>query len=312
MSALQEVLDEYLAARRALGHKLLLCGRLLQRFVTFADSVGATHITAEVALAWAMQPVKAQPAQWANRLAMVRRFARYCQAIEPRTIVPPDDLLPHRYRRPSSPYIYRDGEIAALIEAAKRLPSRSGLRPKTFATLFGLYVATGMRCNEPLRLDRSDVDLANGVLTIRGTKFGKSRYVPVHPSTQQALQTYARCRDRWCASPISPSFFLSERGTRLTEWAVRWTFVKLSREIGMRGADDSRGPRLHDFRHRLAVATLLRWYHDGIDVERHLPQLATYLGHSHITDTYWYLTATPELLHQALLRVEQSQPDSLP
>jgi integrase/recombinase XerD len=180
MSALQEALDEYLAARRALGHKLLLSGRLLKRFVTFADSAGATHITAEIALAWAMQPAKAQPAQWANRLAMVRRFARYCHAIEPRTIVPPDDLLPHRYRRPSFPYIYRDNEIAELIVAAKRLPSRSGLRPQTFATLFGLYAATGMRCNEPLRLDRSDVDLANGVLTIRGTKFGKSRYVPVH------------------------------------------------------------------------------------------------------------------------------------
>jgi integrase/recombinase XerD len=130
MSALQEVLDEYLAARRALGHKLLVPGRLLQRFVTFADSAGATHITAEIALAWAMQPAKAQPAQWANRLALVRRFARYCQAIEPRTIVPPDDLLPHRYRRPSSPYIYRDNEIAELIAAARRLPSGSGLRPQ--------------------------------------------------------------------------------------------------------------------------------------------------------------------------------------
>lgn len=312
MSALQEALDEYLAARRALGHKLRLSGRLLMGFVSFADSAGATHITAEIALAWAMQPAKAQPAQWANRLAMVRRFARYCHAIEPRTIVPPDDLLPHRYRRPSLPYIYRDNEIAELIVAAERLPSRSGLRPQTFVTLLGLYAAAGMRCNEPLRLDRSDVDLANGVLTIRGTKFGKSRYVPVHPSTREALQTYAMCRDRWCPNPISPSFFLSERGTRLTEWAVRWTFVKLSREIGLRGADDSRGPRLHDFRHRLAVTTLLRWYHEGIDVERHLPQLATYLGHSHITDTYWYLTATPELLQQALLRVEQSQPDSLP
>jgi integrase/recombinase XerD len=312
MSALQEILDEYLAARRALGHKLRLAGRLLQRFVTFADSAGATYITAEIALAWAMQPVKAQPAQWANRLAMVRRFARYCHAIEPRTIVPPDDLLPHRYRRPSSPYIYRDSEIAALIEAAKRLPSSSGLRPQTFATLFGLYAATGMRCSEPLRLDRSDVDLANGVLTVRDTKFGKSRYVPVHPSTQQALRTYAMCRDRRFPNPVSPSFFLSERGTRLTEWAVRWTFVKLSREIGLRGADDAHGPRLHDLRHSLAVATLLRWYRDGVDVERHLPQLATYLGHGHITDTYWYLTATPELLQQALLRVEQSQSGGLP
>jgi len=306
MSPLQAALDEYLAARRALGHKLRLAGRLLQRFVAFAESSGATCITTEIALAWAMQPAKAQPAQWANRLAMVRRFARYCSAIDPRTIVPPTDLLPHRYRRPSSPYIYRDEEIIRLIDAAKRLPSTISLRPQTYAALFGLYAATGMRCNEPLRLDRGDADLVNGVLTVRDTKFGKSRYVPLHPSTQHALQAYAACRNHLCPNPVSPSFFLSERGTRLTEWAVRWTFVKLSREIGLRGADDSHGPRLHDLRHRLAIVTLLRWYHDGVDVERHLPELSTYLGHAHITDTYWYLTATPELLHSALLRVEQS------
>jgi integrase/recombinase XerD len=150
----------------------------------------------------------------------------------------------------------------------------------------------------------------DGVLTIRDTKFGKSRYVPVHLSTQGALQHYATCRDRLCHNPASPSFFLSDRGTRLTEWSVRWTFVKLSHEIGLRGAGDSRGPRLHDLRHRLAVNTLLRWYRDGTDVEGHLPELSTYLGHAHITDTYWYLSATPELLHHALLRLERSEQES--
>jgi integrase len=205
MSALQEALDEYLAARRALGHKLRLSGRLLQRFVAFADSCGATFISTEIAVAWAMQPTKAHPAQWANRLGMVRRFARYCSAIDPRTAVPPDDVLPHRYRRPAAPYIYRDDEVIRLVEAAKQLPSSIGLRPQTFATLFGLYAATGLRCNEPLRLDRGDVDLMNGVLTVRDTKFGKSRYVPVHPSTQHVLQVYATCRDQSC--PGQPKLF---------------------------------------------------------------------------------------------------------
>lgn len=306
MSPLQTALDEYLAGRRALGHKLRLSGRLLQRFVEFADNTGVTCITTELALEWATKPTDAQPAQWANRLGMVRRFAMYCRAIDPRTVVPPPDLLPHRYRRPA-PYVYRDDEITQLLEAATRLPAVTGLRPHTYATLFGLYVATGMRCNEPLQLDRDQVDLVDGVLTIRGTKFGKSRYVPIHPSTQHALQRYAICRDRLCRNPDSASFFLSERGRRLTEWSVRWTFVKLSREIGLRGADDARGPRLHDLRHRLAIVTLFRWYRDGVDVERHLPKLSTYLGHAHITDTYWYLTATPELLHRALLRVEQAE-----
>lgn len=160
MSPLQSALDEYLAGRRALGHKLRLSGRLLQRFVEFADHAGATCITTELAVEWATQPADAKPAQWANRLGMMRRFAQYCSAIDPRTAVPPPDLLPHRYRRPA-PYVYRDDEIARLLEAATRLPAVTGLRPHTYTTLFGLYVATGMRCNEPLQLDRDQVDLAD-------------------------------------------------------------------------------------------------------------------------------------------------------
>ena len=311
MSKLQAALDEYLAVHRALGVKLRLSGRLLQRFVDFAHSKGAAYITSELAMAWATQPAAAQPAQWANRLGMVRRFARYCSANDPRTNVPAPALLPHRYRRPE-PYVYRDEEITRLLEAARRLPPADGLRPHTFVTLFGLYVVTGMRANEALRLDRDDVDLVNGVLTIRDTKFGKSRYVPLHPSTQRALQRYATRRDRCCPNPATPSFFVSERGTRLTEWCVRWTFVKLSREIGLRAPGDSRGPRLHDLRHRLAINTLLRWYRRGVDVGRHLPELSTYLGHAHITDTYWYLTATPQLLRYALDSVERSKQGGRP
>lgn len=306
MSKLQAALDEYLAIHRALGVKLRLSGRLLQRFVDFAERQGASYVTAELALAWAKQPPSVQPAQWANRLGMVRRFAQYCSGNEPRTIVPSQDLLPHRYHRPG-PYLYHDEQIRCLLKAARRLPSVTGLRPHTFATLFGLYAAAGLRANEALRLDRDDVDLVDGVLRIRETKFGKSRYVPLHPSTRRALQRYAARRDRCCRDLNTPSFFVSERGTRLTEWCVRWTFVKLSHEIGLRGPGDSRGPRLHDLRHRLAIATLLRWYRNGVDVERHLPQLSTYLGHAHITDTYWYLTATPELMRYALRRVERNE-----
>lgn len=306
MNKLQSALDEYLAVRHALGHKLRLSGRLLQRFIEFADRQGAEYITSDLSLAWATQPTAAQPAQWANRLGMVRRFAQYCSVRDPRTVVPSADLLPHRYHRPD-PYLYRDEEIKRLLEAAQRLPSAIGLRPYTFATLFGLYVATGLRANEPLHLDRNDVDLLNGVLTIRETKFGKSRYVPLHATTQQALRRYADRRDQCCHDPATPSFFISDRGTRLTEWCVRWTFVKLSQEIGLRGPDDSRGPRLHDLRHRLAINTLLKWYQHGVDVDRHMPELSAYLGHAHVTDTYWYLTATPKLLNFALQRVERSR-----
>jgi integrase/recombinase XerD len=306
MNELHAALQEYLSVRRALGVKLRLPGRLLERFVDFAEREGATVITTDLALRWATQPADAQPAQWANRLGMVRRFAQYRSAADPRTEVPAPDLLPFRTQRPL-PYLYSDEEVSRLLEAARQLPPATGLRPHTYATLFGLYALTGMRTNEPLQLDREDVDLTQGVLTVRGTKFGKSRYLPIHSSTQVVLQAYAERRDALCPHPLAPSFFLTERGSRLTEWSVRWTFVKLSRQSGLRGPQDSHGPRLHDFRHRFAINTLLQWYRDGHDVEQHLPALATYLGHTHVTDTYYYLTAVPELLHLAAQRVEQAK-----
>jgi len=206
-----------------------------------------------------------------------------------------------------APYLYSDEQIIRLLKAARQLPSTIGLRPHTYATLFGLYAATGLRANEALHLRRDDVDLLHGVLTIRDSKFGKTRYVPVHASTQCALQGYARLRDRLCCTPASPHFFLSDRGTRVTYDMLRWTFVKLSHQIGLRAPGDSHGPVLHGLRHRLAIQTLVTWYRRGIDVERHLPKLSTYLGHAHITDTQWYLTATPQLLRAALKCVERSE-----
>lgn len=305
MSKLSIALDEYLKVRRALGYKLHAQGRQLRQFVEFADRAGADFVTPELALKWAVQSTKVQPIWRARRLGMVRQFARHCSAADHRTVVPSPDLLPYQYRRPA-PYIYRDEQITRLLEAAQRLPSRMGLRSHTYTTLLGLYVVTGMRCNEALQLDRDDVDLIDGVVTVRNAKFGKSRYVPLHRTAKLALQRYAAHRDRICRKPTSPSFFLSERGTRPSQAAVEDTFVKLSCEIGLRRNGDSRGPRIHDLRHRFATATLLRWYRRGDDVEQHLPELSTYIGHARVIDTYWYLTSTPELLHYALRRVERS------
>ena len=305
MSKLSMALDEYLKVRRCLGYKLHTQGRLLRQFVEFADRARADFITAELALEWAMQSNKTQPIWRARRLGMVRQFARHCSSADPRTVVPSPDLLPYQYRRPA-PYIYRDEQITQLLEAAQRLPSPMGLRSYTYTTLFGLYVDTGLRCNEALQLARDDVDLIEGVVTVRNTKFGKSRYVPLHPTAKLALQRYAARRDRICRKPTSPCFFLSERGTRLSQTAVKDTFVKLSRQIGLRRDGDSRGPRIHDFRHRFATVTLLRWYRRGVDVEQHLPALSTYIGHARVIDTYWYLTSTPELLHHARRRIERS------
>ena len=305
MNTLRRLLREYLTLRRALGYKLYWQGLQLQHFIEFAERANATHITSDLALKWATQDADASRSWWTKRLDIVRCFARYCSARDPRTLVPPPGLLPHRHRR-QSPYLYRDEDIRRLLTAARKLPSGVGLRSHTFETLFGLYVATGLRTSEALRLDRDDVDLEQGVLTIRDTKFGKARYVPVHPSTRRALQRYARTRDRLCPHPASPSFFLSDRGTRLIPRTVQRMFVQLSREVGLRTPRGSRRPRVHDFRHRLAISTLTRWHRQGADVERRLPTLSAFLGHVLLTDTQWYLTATPTLLRSVLLRVARS------
>ena len=172
--------------------------------------------------------------------------------------------------------------------------------------MFGLLVVTGMRISELVGLDNDDVDLAGGLLTIRHSKFRKSRCLPLHLTTQQALGRYVEQRDHVYPLPQSPSFFVSEQGTRLLACTVRATFVQLSRQIGLRSPSDSHGPRLHDFRHRFAVQTLVRWYQEDVDVDRHLPELSTYLGHVKVSDTYWYLSATPELLGLATQRLEQA------
>lgn len=306
MNLLRNLLEDYLGVRRALGFKLYNVGLNLQQFVCFLERESASVITTELALRWATQPLNAHPAYWASRFGMVRGFAHYVSATDPRTEILPQGLLPYRYRR-KPPYIYSEEEITRLIQAAQQLPSTIGLRPHTYSALFGLLAVTGMRISEPLGLDRDDVDLTHGALTIRQTKFGKSRWLPIHPSTQQALADYACLRDRLCRKPKCPGYFISEQGTRLTQWAARWTFVQLSHQIGLRGPEDRYGPRLHDLRHRFAVCTLLTWYRSGVNVEQHLPELSTYLGHAHVTDTYWYLTATPELLALAAQRLDRTE-----
>ncbi len=216
MNTLRNLLEEYLGVRQALGFKLYNVGLNLQQFVCFLERESAPVITTELALRWATQSLHAHPAYWASRLGMARRFAQYVSAADPRTEIPPQGLLLSRYRR-KRPYIYSEEEITRLIQAARQLPSTIGLRPHTYCTLFGLLAVTGMRISEPIALDRDDVDLTHGALTIRQTKFGKSRWLPLHASTQKALADYACLRDRLCRKPKCPGFFISEQGTRLTQ-----------------------------------------------------------------------------------------------
>jgi len=305
MNTLRQAVREYLEMRRGLGFKLHDAGRLLLKFVTFMDQHHTSFITSQLALAWAQQPSNVQPVEWAHRLSLVRVFARHRSATDPRTEIPPDGLLPYRPKR-ARPYLYSDQEIRALLRAALALPSRDGLRPWTYYCLLGLLSVSGLRLGEVQNLELQDVDLRAALLTIRSSKFGKSRLVPLHPSTRDALADYLRRRHRrWATRPVSSYVFVSNRGTRLGRAAIHLTFYELSRQIGLRGPSDHHGPRLHDLRHRFAVRTLLRWYRAGKDPERELPILSAYLGHVHVSDTFWYLSAWPELMREAMSRLER-------
>ncbi len=314
MSELRQAMDEYLTLRRSLGFELREPETVLRCFVAFAEREGASYIATDLVLRWTRQPSRAQPATWASWVAMVRRFARWWSATDPRTEVPPEGLLPHRFRR-QRPYIYSDDEIERLVRAAAQLSSANGMRALAFSTFFGLLAATGMRLSEGLALDRSDVDLDQGILTVRRAKFGKSRLVPLHASTREALESYAAQRDRILRRVETPAFFVSEHGRRITQWSARYNFARVSQQIGLRQpVGDYRhghGPRLHDLRHRFAVRTLIEWYRTGLDVEREIPKLATYLGHVHVNDTYWYIEAVPELLQLATERLMQQRQEEL-
>jgi integrase len=312
MSAPGARLQDYLAMRRALGFRLVETELYLKDFCAFMDRRGRTVVTAQLAVEWATAPANIRPTSWAGRLTTVRQFARYLTAFEPGTEVPGTRLLPFRPKR-SKPYLYSLREIRQLMAAAERVPSRQALRPWTVRTLLGLLAVTGMRLGEALALKREDVDLQAGVLTIRGSKFQKSRLVPLHPSTTCALARYARRRDallderdaRRGQQLRDEHFLLTGRGRKFWSAEVHKAFYKVSRAVGLRGSGINRGPRLHDLRHRFATETLLRWSRSGLQIDREMPALTTYLGHSNISDTYWYLSAHPELMQHAAMRLER-------
>ena len=274
MTAIRDALARYLTVRRALGTRLQEPAMTLGYFVDFLDLQGSKFITTDLALRWACQPKHVQRATWARRLTMVRQFAAWLSAFDPRTEVPPKRILNARHRR-SKPYIYTEQEIDRLMIEAAFLPSPMGLRALTYVTLIGLLAVTGIRPGEVGALNLSDVDLKNGILVIRQTKFGKSRFVPIDDSTCSALSDYANRRNKLYARLQTNSFFVSERGTRLSLGSARRTFAKVSCAVGLRTAKGGRrigrGPRLQDFRHTFATRRIIKWYQAGLDVNRELP-----------------------------------------
>jgi integrase len=305
MSPLHYKLADYLRIRRALGYKLERAEKLLDQYLEYLDTLGAETVTIENAVAWATLPAVGKDGHWwAFRLSVVRGFAKYLHALDDAHRVPPADLLPNRVHR-AIPYLYSQEEILALMAATSGLHGE--LRQATYRTLIGLLSVTGMRVGEAIRLDRHDLDLRHGLLMVRGTKFGKSRELPVHDSTVDALRSYLRRRDRLCPEPVTDAALISPAGTRLLYTNVHATFRELRRRAGLAARSAACRPRIHDVRHTFAVRMLLGWYREGVVVQPRLPLLSTYLGHVHPKDTYWYLSSAPELLQLAAERLEHSQ-----
>lgn len=301
MNRLRASVDDYLTTRRAMGYRLERAGRLLPQFIDYLDDAGAATVTVEHAVTWATLPAGDKRNWWAERLSIVRGFATWLAAFDLATEVPPPDLLPRRSGR-TTPYICSPQEIGALLAAAGDIPTP--LRAATYQTLIGLLAVTGMRIGEAIALDHADFDPTHGMLQVRSGKFGKSRQLPLHETTVDALEGYLQLRARLCRDVRASALLISNVGTRLDYRYVNKTFRQLADRAGLVPRSPSCRPRPHSLRHSFAVHTVLDAYRSGTDVQAMLPLLSTYLGHVEPSNTYWYLSAAPELLALAGQRLE--------
>jgi integrase len=298
---LRDALADYLVLRRALGYRLVRPQTLLNQFLDYLEDDNASVVTVHAALSWARQSVHADANWWGYRLSVVRGFATYLHTLDQAHEVPAADLLPRRTHR-ATPYLYSDQDIAALVGAAQSLPTP--LRRATFATLVGLLGVTGMRVGEAIALDRDDVDLNVGLLVVRHGKFDKARELVLHPSTSDALRRYLADQTRMATSQRCAALFVSNVGTRLLYRNVQRAFQQLVHIAGLPPRAGSCRPRIHDLRHSFAVRSMLDAYTAGQDGQARLALISTYLGHVHPTSTYWYLSASPELMAAAGKRLE--------
>jgi integrase/recombinase XerD len=300
---LRDLVADYLRVRRALGFKLEYTERLLFAFVEYLHDQGAATVTVEHAVAFATAPAAASARWQALRLSAIRLFARWAHLMDPSVEVPPARLLPARVTR-AAPYLYSDDEIAALLVAAAALAP--AIRAATMTALISLMAATGIRTGEALALDVTDIDQRTGALTVTG-KYGKTRMLPLHPSVLDGLTGYLDQRDKLLPAAQCPALLISTRGKRLRPQSVHPTFRALADQVGVVASSSAGRPRLHDLRHRFAVATMLDAYRNGGDPAATLPVLATWLGHADPNDTYWYLTGTAELMAAATDRLHAAE-----
>jgi integrase len=302
VSSLREHLDDYLRLRRGLGFKLVDAARYLTDFVAYLEAVDAAMVTVELAIAWARSPEGIKAISVDYRLSAARCFARYLHSIDPAHQIPPPGLLSVPRRRPA-PYIYTPEQLREVLAATQQITP--DLRAATYRGLFGLLAVTGMRVSEALALTRSDVDLVDGIVTIRHAKFDRVRLVPLHSSVTAELRRYATTRDRLCPTLRVDRFFVSLAGGELSRHAAHRVFREITERIGLR--TDTDHPRIHDLRHSFAVHTLIDAHRDGTDISAVLPVLSTYLGHVEPANTYWYLSGVPELMQLVAARLERRQ-----
>ena len=295
--AITALAEDYVTLRRGLGYRSPSQERALRAFARYLDREGHDGpIPLESSLDWASSTASADPCNPARRLTTVRGFLRHLSALDGATEVPAPGMLgPAGHRKP--PHVYSDREIADLLQAAGGLAPAGGLRPRCYATLFGLLACTGLRISEALALSSADVNLADGILTVRAGKRGRTRLVPLHPSALTPLADYAVERERRYGPPgDGAAFFRTDRSDRVSYNAANHTFTALRRQLGWTAAGRTRTPRVHDLRHRMVVRRFQAWHAQGVDVDRKIAVLATYLGHVEVRDVYWYLSAVPELM----------------
>ncbi|WP_421996695.1 tyrosine-type recombinase/integrase [Roseovarius confluentis] len=298
--------EDYLAERRGLGFDLRIPGDQITAFARFVDATGHTGpLTTRITLDWVQGQAKyAKPLSWARRLDVLRPFARYLARLDPATEFPQTAIFGRSHRR-LAPHIYSEQEICDLLGAARRLAPHGGLRPATYETIFGLIAATGLRLSEALHLRCGDADLDQGVLTVRNTKFRKSRHVPLHPTVASALNRYTVVRARHSATHPDMPLFLSSSGGVLPTRTVHWVFQRLRSELGWIARGAYAQPRIHDLRHTFICRRVQRWHEHGADIDNAMAALSTYVGHAKVSDTYWYLTGVPDLMALAGESFEQ-------
>lgn len=294
--------EAYLSYRRSFGFDLSADAIRLRHFANFADQLGGEdRLTVELAAQWARASDRQTPITWARRIEVLRGFAKFWQRYDTTTEIPPADLLGSAHRR-LVPHIFTDAELTTLLEATDGLKSPCGLRSATCRAIFGLLAASGLRISEAVKLTHTDVDLDAGILHIREAKFHKSRLVPVHPSVTAELKSYNELRNRIIARPINDHFFVLDSGKPANQVCVLYALQTLCRELGWRPRGDYAHHRLHDLRHTFIVRSTLRFYEQGIDPDRAIATLSTYVGHAKVSDTYWYFTGIPELMAVATER----------